>query len=808
MVRIDVRGSALSPNHRFRTQITEISPKFVCTWAYWYVVGPIRLTSCLRLADSDNVVGRRLQRVRDLVGNHLVTSLTIVVTVLVVSGTVMLMTVVGWMRASTVDVLLWTDVEGRVDVLDIRAAQLFREVERSSNDDSMRPELLRRRATAFEGLANELAAALASAPLPEGERDGVIQRLAKITTTANAIVAASVRNTSMNLSEAEREAATDEAAIAYTLLEGDVAFLRSSIHEISIEQALDQARRADNSLVLFTLGVTIAATTVFVFLRLARRAREREVELQSELADKATRAFAASEAKSEFVANMSHELRTPMNGVIGMTGLLLDTSLSNEQNTYVSTIRSSGEALLRVINDILDFSKIEARKLELDHHPFALRSVIEESMRVLAVAAAANNVQLAYEIDPAMSDSFVGDAGRIGQILNNLLSNAVKFTDQGEVVVNVSEIPGASGESQRLKLSVRDTGIGIPEDRIDDLFSSFTQADASTTRKYGGTGLGLTISRHLAELMGGRMWAESIEGEGSTFHFTLTLEAGPATVDRPEFLVLSQPEFVGRRALIVDANATCRRVLSRQLAAWGLRCVVAESGSEATAIASHQVFDLVITSLELPDADGVELHQRLKASRFGDGPSIITMLPGRRDPRIEQAGATLVTKPFGPADLYRAISPTTESQPGPADRLGDDLPMDLSILLVDDNAVNQKVGTAMLKKLGLEADIAADGLQAVSMVDEAASNGRPYDLVFMDVQMPEMDGVEATQEIRARLSAPAQPWIVALTANALDGDRERYLEAGMDDYLSKPVQLEGIREALMRQPRGRAVKLA
>jgi signal transduction histidine kinase/CheY-like chemotaxis protein/HPt (histidine-containing phosphotransfer) domain-containing protein len=534
--------------------------------------------------------------------------------------------------------------------------------------------------------------------------------------------------------------------------------------------------------------------------------------LYEETAAARAAAVAANEAKSAFLATMSHEIRTPMNAVIGMTSLLLDTPQTAEQREFTETIRSSGEMLLLLINDILDFSKIEAGQLELEKRPFSVRDAVEASLDLMAVRAAEKRLDLAYTIAPETPETIVGDVTRLRQILINLLSNSIKFTEQGEVVIAIhaEPLPGTDA-AYLLHFAVRDTGIGIPADRMDRLFRSFSQVDASTTRTYGGTGLGLAICKRLSELMGGSIAVESRLGEGSVFTFTIQAEvvAGPERA----FLQDVQPHLAGRRLLIVADSPTNRRILQRQAEAWGMTaCTVAASKDALAELCRDAPFDAAVLDMQMPEMDGLALAAELRSVQQGKDLPLLLLtslggLTSEQRPLAEATFAATLTKPVKPSLLYdtllhiflgRPLQPQQETAVSQSEfdpQMGQRLP--LRILLVDDNSTNQKLGVRLLQRLGYRVDVAGNGLEALTAVQR-----QPYDVVFMDVQMPVMDGLEATR--RMRQMALPQPYVVATTADVLMDERIICRAAGMDDFLAKPIRVQALRKTLEQAAQNRA----
>ena len=575
------------------------------------------------------------------------------------------------------------------------------------------------------------------------------------------------------------------------------------------------AQRADGSTIPVELTVTpIRTDEPALFTAYVRDITEHK-KAERALCQAKDAAQKASRAKSEFLANMSHEIRTPMNGILGMTELALDTNLNEEQRDYLNTVKLSAQALLGIINDILDFSKIEAGKLDLEHTTFNLHEAIDLVMKTMALRAHEKGLELAYHLPPTVPEFLVGDPVRLRQVVTNLVGNALKFTEKGEVVVFVNREPTV-GKDICLHFAVRDTGIGVPLEKQQHIFQAFAQADGSTTRRFGGTGLGLTISAQLVAMMGGRIWVESEPDKGSTFHFTVGFGA-------PENPQVSQmrpsPSMQDLPALIVDDNATNRRILHDMLRNWGIKPTVAESGAEALEIlhqaaARREKFPLILLDVMMPGMDGFTLAENIRRMPQNSGAIILMLtssdLQGETARCRELGVAAHLVKPIPQAELLQSIRmalclsgervnvadlPHITATSRPANGVA------RRVLLAEDNQVNQKVVVRILEKAGHRIVVAENGREALIELDR-----QEFDLVLMDVQMPEMGGFEATARIREQEKTTGRHMpILALTAYAMKGDRERCLEAGMDAYLAKPIQANDLLRAVSEWAGGEAV---
>jgi signal transduction histidine kinase/CheY-like chemotaxis protein len=538
--------------------------------------------------------------------------------------------------------------------------------------------------------------------------------------------------------------------------------------------------------------------TDITFLHLANNQLQ---ELNAELAEKRELADEQNRAKSEFLANMSHEIRTPMNGVIGMTSLLSNTKLDEEQTEYVDTIRLSGETLLSLINDILDLSKIESGKLEMEEAPFGLAKLIEETYDLLSVKANEKGLDLLYQIDPNVPTEVIGDSTRLRQVMLNLVSNGIKFTKKGHILIQIDTLDHKA-DFYRIRFRVKDTGIGIPKSKFDTIFESFSQADSSTTRQYGGTGLGLTISRRIVDMMEGSITVESVEGEGSVFIFDVKLKASRAIKQFDNAPALVDASLTGKKILILDDNVTNLEILRSQVRSWNMDAVVFNQYLPAVDAIEHHHFDLILLDMVMDDFNGVQVAKEIRR-RFPEKHIPLILFSSLSFSHFTHKNerelfAAILIKPakqsmlkktlmdvLGKKENIKSEATVKASEPNRSDEIGD-----LQILVAEDNETNQKLILRTLQKLGQTCDLVMNGAEAV-----AAAKHKRYHIIFMDVMMPEMDGYQATEEIISALGNQ-KPVIIAMTANALAEDRNKAVKAGMDDYISKPFRIQDIEEKI------------
>ncbi len=573
--------------------------------------------------------------------------------------------------------------------------------------------------------------------------------------------------------------------------EREWTYVRKDGSRLSVQLTVSAAHDASGNLI-GTVGLAKDFT--------ARKEYERQLQEAKDRAELADR------AKSDFLATMSHEIRTPMNGVIGVTGLLLDTGLDAEQRSLAQTIRSSGEQLLRLINDILDFSKIEAGQMSLEEIDFDLRGLVEDLVEMMAIQAHAKGIELISGVAPEMPGKLRGDPGRVRQVLTNLVGNAIKFTNEGEVSVRVM-VEAEAEASVDVRFEIKDTGRGIPLETQARLFQPFVQADSSTSRKFGGTGLGLAICKRLAESMGGSIGVESTPGQGSTFQVTMKFARSTVTDTEPE----TAPEFIDTRVLLIVDNITRQGFLCQKINSWRLRSQTADSGEAALAMLRHAAHEgtpylLAIVDLQKPEMDGLAFAQKVKDDSLLASTQLILLTPfGSPVPKDRLKDlpiAACCVKPVRQSVLLNSLSevlsrrgapvPSGQSEPSVITEETEPSRRE-NVLLAEDNSVNQQVALGNLRKLGYEADVAANGFEALE-----ATARKNYDIILMDCQMPELDGYQVTREIRQREGTGRHAYIIAMTANAMVGDREKCLAAGMDDYVSKPLNRAELRAAMLR----------